>query len=337
MSEHQADETSAETGSPGAAATTSSQPESGPASAAAPEITVMDSPRIAPDHEATKADAIKAEAPKVDTPNAEQPSKAEPTKAEPVKAAKADAPRTPHLMIMALGDRIHGEAPGAEKVRSDSPAAGNRRFAAMAAVVALAMVAGAVGGAFATFGVTHLAGTGAGTANTGLEASIARIDADIVALKGGVEQASKANLSQFTRTADRLDKLEKAQIDPAAKLAKLTEAVDKLRAAPQAPVAAAPATTAAKDITGSLPQQVATAVPGAVPLPVPKPEVSRMPAVEGWVLSDVGYGGALIENRRGSYEVYVGDSVPGLGRIDAIRRQDGRWVVVTSKGLITSR
>jgi len=29
--------------------------------------------------------------------------------------------------------------------------------------------------------------------------------------------------------------------------------------------------------------------------------------------------------------------VPGLGRIDAIRRQDGRWVVVTAKGLIVGR
>jgi hypothetical protein len=29
--------------------------------------------------------------------------------------------------------------------------------------------------------------------------------------------------------------------------------------------------------------------------------------------------------------------VPGLGRVDAIRRQDGHWVVVTTKGLIVSR
>jgi hypothetical protein len=28
--------------------------------------------------------------------------------------------------------------------------------------------------------------------------------------------------------------------------------------------------------------------------------------------------------------------VPGLGRIDAIRKQDGRWVVVTSKGTIAA-
>jgi hypothetical protein len=29
--------------------------------------------------------------------------------------------------------------------------------------------------------------------------------------------------------------------------------------------------------------------------------------------------------------------LPGLGRIENIRRQDGRWVVVTSKGLILAR
>jgi hypothetical protein len=45
----------------------------------------------------------------------------------------------------------------------------------------------------------------------------------------------------------------------------------------------------------------------------------------------------LIEGRQGIFEVYAGDPVPGLGRIDAIRRQDGHWVVVTSKGLIVAR
>jgi hypothetical protein len=48
-------------------------------------------------------------------------------------------------------------------------------------------------------------------------------------------------------------------------------------------------------------------------------------------------GNALIEGRSGVYEVHTGDPVPGLGRVDAIRRQDGRWVVVTSKGLIVER
>jgi hypothetical protein len=55
------------------------------------------------------------------------------------------------------------------------------------------------------------------------------------------------------------------------------------------------------------------------------------------VLRDVANGGALIEGRQGIFEVYAGDPVPGLGRVDAIRRQDGRWVVVTGKGLIVAR
>jgi hypothetical protein len=62
-----------------------------------------------------------------------------------------------------------------------------------------------------------------------------------------------------------------------------------------------------------------------------------LPTLEDWVLRDVGYGGALIGGRRGTYEVYAGDTIPGLGRVDAIRRQDGRWVVVTSRGLIVAR
>ena len=73
------------------------------------------------------------------------------------------------------------------------------------------------------------------------------------------------------------------------------------------------------------------------PAVAPKVEVARLPTVEGWVLRDVAYGGAMIEGRRGVYEVYAGDDIPGLGRVDAIRRQDGRWVVVTSKGLIVAR
>ena len=38
-------------------------------------------------------------------------------------------------------------------------------------------------------------------------------------------------MNQFNKTSERLDKLERAQAEPAAKIAKLSEAVDKLRAA----------------------------------------------------------------------------------------------------------
>ena len=112
---------------------------------------------------------------------------------------------------------------------------GKRRIAALAAVVALAMLAGALGGALATAALTHVAGDDAAIpGNHALEATVARIDADILALKAGVEHTSKLGMSQFNKTSDRLDKLEKAQAEPAAKIAKLSEAVDKLRAAPAA-------------------------------------------------------------------------------------------------------
>ena len=87
--------------------------------------------------------------------------------------------------------------------------------------------------------------------NSALEASVARIDADIAALKTSVEHTSKMGMSQFNKTSDRLDKVEKAQAEPAAKLAKLSEAVDKLRTA-SAAAAAAAAPVAAKEVTGSI-------------------------------------------------------------------------------------
>ena len=209
---------------------------------------------------------------------------------------------------------------------------GKRRFGALAAVVALAVAAGALGGALASAGIAHLVGDKASVAGNGaLEASVERIEADILALKASVEHVSRLETSQFNRTSDRLDKVEKAQAEPAARLAKLSEAVDKLRVAPAAAPPAAAAPVAAKETTGAI------SPPAASPAAVPKVELARLPTVEGWVLRDVANGGALIEGRQGIFEVYAGDPVPGLGRVDAIRRQDGHWVVVTSKGLIVAR
>jgi len=211
----------------------------------------------------------------------------------------------------------------------------------MAAVVALAACVGAVSGALATVSVMHFAANPAPAQvadTSALDASVSRIDADIVALKANVEHSSKTGLSQFNRANDRLDKLEKAQAEPMARLAKLSETVDKLRATPPAAPAQA-AAAPAKETTGSIaPTQVATAAAAPAPTPAaPKTEIGRLPTIEGWVLRDVSNGGALIEGRGGLYEVYAGDPIPGVGRVDAIRLHDGRWVVVTAKGLIVAR
>ena len=299
----------------------------------------VEAPRLAPEQEETspKADAPRVDAPMVEVPKVEA-AKVEPPKVEApkVEAAKPEAPRFPgKVMIMSPGDRAGAKAEAAP----DAAPSGKRRMSAMAAVVALAAVAGALGGALATAGLGHLmAGDTASASanNIVLEASVARIDADIVALKASVEHTSKVAVGQFNKATDRLDKVEKAQAEPAAKLAKLSEAVDKLRAAAAPAVVAATAPAAAKDVTGSVAQPVtaAAAAPAATPA---KPEVARLPTVEGWILRDVDNGVALIQSRRGMFEVYAGDPIPGLGRVDAIRKQDGKWVVVTSKGLIVSR
>jgi len=290
--------------------------------------------------EAAEAEAPKVEAPKVEAPNAEAPKVGPPR----IDAVKPEEPRFPgKVMIMSPGDRMGMDTkpePAAAEASS-----GKRRIGAMAAVVALAAVAGALGGALATAGVGKLmAGdsVSASAKDSVLEASVARIDADIVALKASLEHTAKAGATQFNKASDRLDKVEKAQVDPTTKLAKLSdtvaklsEATDKLRAA-QASAAAAQAQAKDVNVTGSVPQQVAAAAAPVAAAP-PKPEVPRMPTVEGWVLRDVANGSALIEGRRGMYEVFAGDPIPGLGRVDAIRKQDGHWVVVTSKGLIVAR
>jgi hypothetical protein len=282
--------------------------------------------------DAAKVDAAKVEAPKVEA-----------SKVEAAGTAKADAPREPgKILIMSSGDRDWDHASNEPEVETEQAQGmfGKRRLSALAAVVALAAIAGALGGALATAGVMHFAGAASTASNNPvLEASVARIDADILALKASVEQTSKVGIVRDNKASDRLDKIEKAQAEPAAKLAKLSETVEKLKAAQAAPapvpVAAVPA--AAKDVTGSISPPATAAVAAPVPLPMPKPEVARLPTVEGWVLREVAHGGALIEGRKGIYEVYAGDPIPGLGRVDAIRKQDGHWVVVTSKGLIIAR
>ncbi|UWU72659.1 hypothetical protein [Bradyrhizobium sp. NC92] len=301
----------------------------------------IDAPSIAPDHEAPpKPDPVKADAPKIELPRIEVPKVEAKTE---VKTEAKPEPKPGKLIVMAPSDRSWDREDFAPHVKADEPreAGSKRHLSAMAAVVAIAASVGAISGALATAGVMHFAAPAQAPVQvadtSALDASVARIDADLVALKANVEQSSKSGLSQFNRANDRLDKLEKAQAEPLARIARLSEAVDKLRATPPAAPAQA-AAAAPKETTGSIaPTQVATAAAAAPKTEAPKTEVGRLPTIEGWRLRNAGNGGALIEGRDGLYEVYPGDPIPGLGRVDAIRRQDGRWVVVTSKGLITAR
>jgi hypothetical protein len=205
------------------------------------------------------------------------------------------------------------------------------RLSAYAAIFVLAAIAGVVGGSLATAGLGHMLSSEPPKADDSqtlaMQQSISQIGTDLAALKASLERSSKTDAAQFSKLNERIEKVEKAQAEPAAKLAKISETLEKLRvaAATPAPAAAAPA----KETTASIPATTAAAAS--------KPEPHRLPTISGWRIRDVANGGALLEGRDGLYEVYAGDPLPGVGRVDAIRRQDGRWVVVTSRGLIVAR
>jgi hypothetical protein len=286
----------------------------------------------------SKTEAIASEAPEAAAiAIAQVEAKAEEALPE---APKAEAPVLDGNVVLFSPGEHKTEGTAAEPPpESDRGLFGKQRRSAVAAVVALAMAAGALGGAMAAGGVWYFAGA-ARHDKGALQASVARIEANVLALTTSAEHTSKLGLAQYSKASDRLDKLEKAQAEPAAKIAKLTDAVDKLRASSLAsasgiasPAAAAAAPAISKEVTGSI---APLAAPASSTAP-PKTEVARLPTLDGWVLRDVAHGGALIESRQGMFEVYAGDPVPGLGRVDAIRRQDGRWVVVTTKGLVVAR
>ena len=146
--------------------------------------------------------------------------------------------------------------------------------------------------------------------------------AAVSALKTSVEGEARNANNQFAKLADRLDRIERAQAEPIAKLARVTEAVDRLE----------------KERKGVIPAALAAAGPettGTVPnAPSALAEAKILP---NWILHGVRGNRALVENRHGDiFEITADSTLPGLGRVEGIKWQDGQWVVVTARGLITS-
>jgi hypothetical protein len=212
-----------------------------------------------------------------------------------------------------------------------------RRIAALAAVACVAAMGGAVAGSLTTlalgpFGAGQQAHAdrvpaAAGEATAQLTNTVALLNADVVALRADVDRAGKTRSAQIGKLGDRLDRVEKAQDETSARLAKLTETQDRIGDKAQDKFRS-PGT--ASDITGSI------GVPATTKGDL-KPDARKAGIVEGWTLSRVSGGGAVVDGPGGAFEVYPGDPLPGLGRVDAVRYQDGRWVVVTARGLIVRR
>ena len=172
----------------------------------------------------------------------------------------------------------------------------HRRQAVMAASVLFAAAIGAVIGARALAPSPAPPDTAALREREAMQQSIASLNKEVAALKSDLDAGTKSARSQ---------------------IAKITE---RLRSAPET--------------TGSIP-----APPAAVPTPTPRPAQQadiRMTVVHDWSIYDVHNGIIAVRGHGDIYEIGLGAPLPGLGPVEQIKRVDGRWVVVTPKGIIVS-
>jgi hypothetical protein len=185
------------------------------------------------------------------------------------------------------------------------------RFTMLAACLALSAAFGGMIGALGAYAFTRpqpapeitLAGSEEIAA---LKENLIQARVDLAALKTIIEAGARSANTQFTKVTERIERIERTSAEPAARLTKAAENLERISRA---------------EFTGGI----------TPPQPVGIPT-----RLEGWVLRDVRHGTAVLEGRAGVIEVEQGDIIPGVGRIEAIRKQDGRWVVVTTKGSIAA-
>ena len=152
------------------------------------------------------------------------------------------------------------------------------------------------------------------------EALTRDVSSEVERLRGTLESGQRDLAAKFTQLAERVERLEQTRpLAPPAQAAEHTAATS-----PAAP-------------TPPLVQRLAAAPERlkVVP-PPPQAEVRREPTViKQWRVREVLNGTALLEGPGGLIGVSRGQMVPGIGRVESIVRSGNRWVVATSKGVIT--
>jgi len=157
-----------------------------------------------------------------------------------------------------------------------------------------------------------------------MQRAIARLTTEVGSLKGNVEAANKAAHNQIAKLNDKLAERLKREA------AEVTGSI------------AAPQTVPATPAAASTPAPAIAAPQAATPLPQPRPvhrvaaADHRGPIVTGWSIHEVRDGYVYVQGYGDIYRVVPGVPLPGVGLVEQIRRQDGRWVVVTPRGLIVA-
>jgi hypothetical protein len=182
------------------------------------------------------------------------------------------------------------------------------RHALLAASVAIAAAVGAVVGAVANGGASNPTSVNAAAVdeNKVLEQSVARLSNEITGLKASFEAANKATHSQIAKISERLNR----------RSGEITGSITLPQAAPN------------------------SSVPNPTPRPASTSPERQPPAkvsiVPDWSIRGARNGYIYVHGHGDLYEVVPGAPLPGLGPVEDIKRQDGRWVVVTPKGIIVS-
>lgn len=227
-----------------------------------------------------------------------------------LKAAAIETPKPVEAVMKVAADIQPAKSDKPPAANSDviaaasiKPTGASRRlrFALLAASIVFACAFGAIAGALGMAFIAPTTTTASQTEAidlTVVQGAMASLRNELSAIKASVESSNRNVNAQLEKFTERLER--------------------------RTPTAQAPGRTSG-DVTGSIRQQALT-TPSA-----PRPRV-----IEGWALRRVSQGVAVIQGREGAIEVATGDVVPGIGRIEAIRRQDGRWAVVTHSGVIIS-
>jgi hypothetical protein len=229
----------------------------------------------------------------------------------------------PAVVAPQLSAVDHGETSAADEsaqTKTTAAPARSKRFVALAASVAFAAGFGSFVGSVSGSGLAwfiYPPPQAPAAPTSGIENTIAAMReiklelAAVAALKASLDSAARATTNQYAKIADRLDRIDQRSV----------AVVETTASLPAATQASAPAQTAAL---------------AAVASPAESQKLSDR-ILPDWVVHDVQNGHALVESRYGGlFAVSAGSVLPGIGRVDMIKRQDGHWVVLTARGTITS-
>jgi hypothetical protein len=259
----------------------------------------------------TKSDLTSA-LPAVESPSI-SPAVTEPAVEQPAAPPKSETVATVSAPKAALAKLI--SLPQLLSLPQFRLTARQRRYALLAASVAVAAALGAVVGAVASGGFAAPKQTQIARVedSKAMQQSIARLSQEIAALKANIETANKTAQTQIAKMGD-----------------KLGERLSRERA----------------EITGSISAPQTLPVQTVTPLPLPRPapraaaaevqQPARPRVVQDWIIRDVYDGLVYVQGQGNIYRVSIGAPLPGLGRVEQVKRQDGRWLVQTPKGIIVS-